>query len=103
LDWKGFSEQGCNDQSACFFTNWCFQNTDLIRIEAKVFAMNPASRQVLRKAGFIEEGLQKSQINKANRLDLLIFCVEDKQRNNQISLHQKKSNRIFAIHDNAAI
>jgi [ribosomal protein S5]-alanine N-acetyltransferase len=38
------------------FTDFCFEHTGLVRIEAHVFAPNIASQRALEKAGFTREG-----------------------------------------------
>lgn len=46
----------------------CFAETDLLRLEAGVFAWNPASMRVLEKNGFRREGSQRLGIRKAGEL-----------------------------------
>ncbi|MBK9615664.1 MAG: GNAT family N-acetyltransferase [Uliginosibacterium sp.] len=46
----------------------CFTDTDLLRLEAGVFAWNPASMRVLEKNGFGREGCQRLGISKAGEL-----------------------------------
>ena len=51
-----------------------FAELDIIRITAEVFSSNEASKKVLTKNGFIEEGIKKNAIYKDEKLyDLIIY------------------------------
>jgi len=53
---------------------WAFERFDLVRIEAGVFATNPASGRVLEKAGFrLEARLERSVIKDGVVLDRLLY------------------------------
>ena len=41
-----------------------FQQTDLIRIQAGIFANNPASMRVLEKSGFVREAVHRNAVTK---------------------------------------
>jgi RimJ/RimL family protein N-acetyltransferase len=51
--------RGYATEAARALAEHAFATTDLERIEARVFAWNPASRRVLEKAGFQLEGLKR--------------------------------------------
>lgn len=53
--------QGIMSRVVDIYSNWLFQNTGLVRIEAYVFAHNKASARVLEKAGFEREGLLRKK------------------------------------------
>ena len=57
------------------YSDWLFANTQLIRLEAHVFAHNPASVRVLEKAGFEQEGFLRKKHKKKDRfLDSYLFA-----------------------------
>jgi RimJ/RimL family protein N-acetyltransferase len=64
--------------------HYAFSEYDLARIEARVFGWNPASRRVLEKAGFMQEGTIRNGVFKDNRLtDEFIYGIlkEEWQKN----------------------
>jgi [ribosomal protein S5]-alanine N-acetyltransferase len=66
---RGFATQAVN-----LMTTDVFNTTDLVRIHAQVFAPNSASRHVLQKCGYREEGLLRKAIVKNNRImDLYLY------------------------------
>ncbi|MCF8238106.1 MAG: GNAT family N-acetyltransferase [Saprospiraceae bacterium] len=60
--------KGIATAAARVFTPWLFDQTDLIRVYARVFAFNPASRRVLEKSGFIYEGLCRDAVIKEGKI-----------------------------------
>lgn len=59
------------------FTEYCFKNFDVCRLEASVFEWNPASMRVLEKSGYVREAcLKKAAIKDGQTIDLIIYaCV----------------------------
>ena len=56
-------------------TDWAFANLDLVRLEAGVFAWNPASARVLEKAGYTLEVRQPNAVTKDGRtIDRLLYA-----------------------------
>ena len=56
--------------------NYVFENTDIIRIYAEPFAYNTASCRVLEKAGFVCEGILKSNAYKnGNIVDMKMYAL----------------------------
>ena len=56
--------------------NHVFENTDIIRIYAEPFAYNTASCRVLEKAGFVCEGILKSNAYKnGNIVDMKMYAL----------------------------
>ena len=56
--------------------NYVFKNTDIIRIYAEPFAYNTASCRVLEKAGFVCEGILKSNAYKnGNIVDMKMYAI----------------------------
>ncbi|MBL8020522.1 MAG: GNAT family N-acetyltransferase [Leptospirales bacterium] len=64
--WLGKSYWGKGIMSGVVpvFVRECFKRFDLIRIEAGVFATNPASAKVLEKSGFRLDGIRRQAIFK---------------------------------------
>ena len=57
-------------------TDYAFQHADLCRIQACVFAWNPASARVLEKAGYTFEGrMAKSVTKDGETTDQLIYAI----------------------------
>lgn len=57
------------------FCDYWFTYSPLIRIEARVYHINPASARVLEKAGFDYEGLQRRKMFKNGQyLDVLLYA-----------------------------
>ena len=59
--WLGPEHWGCGyaTEAARALAEHAFAATDIARLEARVFAWNPASCRVLEKIGFQREGLQR--------------------------------------------
>ncbi|HEX8201778.1 MAG TPA: GNAT family protein, partial [Isosphaeraceae bacterium] len=56
-------------------TAWSFAHFDLCRIDAAVFAWNPASARVLEKAGYALEGRLRKSVTKDGRtIDQLLYA-----------------------------
>ncbi|RKR80886.1 RimJ/RimL family protein N-acetyltransferase [Mucilaginibacter gracilis] len=68
--WLGepFWGKGIMTEALKLMVNYCFETFDLVRIQAGVFEGNPASMQVLQKAGFIKEGISKKALFKHGQL-----------------------------------
>jgi RimJ/RimL family protein N-acetyltransferase len=57
-------------------TNHAFRAFDLCRIDAQVFAWNPASMRVLEKAGYAREGRLRRSVTKDGRtIDSLMYAI----------------------------
>jgi RimJ/RimL family protein N-acetyltransferase len=57
------------------FTDWAFAQFDVVRIQADVFAWNPASTRVLEKAGFVLEGRLRNAVTKnGETIDQLVYA-----------------------------
>ncbi|MBL7780987.1 MAG: GNAT family N-acetyltransferase [Saprospiraceae bacterium] len=71
-----FRGQGIMTTVVQRFTQWMFeQRPSLVRIEANVFATNPASIRILEKAGFLQEGYHRKVHLKAGEyLDGVIMA-----------------------------
>ncbi len=75
--WLGesFWGRGIMTEAVTAFTDWAFRNRDLVRIQAGVFARNPASARVLAKAGYELEGLLSAYYCKEGEfIDGLLFA-----------------------------
>ena len=75
--WLGepFWGRGIATRAVTALTRWGFETLELERIEARVFATNPASIRVLEKAGFELEGrLRRSAIKSGRVLDSLLYA-----------------------------
>ena len=62
-----------------FISNWAIRHTEtrpaLVRIEAKVHSYNPASKRVLKKAGFEREGFAwKHTIKNGELIDVILMA-----------------------------
>jgi len=61
-----------------------FMETDLIRIQAGIFADNPASARVLEKSGFVREAVHKDAITKKGVvMDEIVYAILKPQDGNQ--------------------
>jgi len=70
-DWWGY---GIATVAFTRFVGYCFEELDLHRIEAGVFASNPASARVAEKAGLVLEGVARDGYRKRGHLvDLLSY------------------------------
>jgi RimJ/RimL family protein N-acetyltransferase len=75
--WLGetFWGRGIMSEAVAAFTDWGFTTLDLVRIDAVVYARNPASARVLAKAGFEFEGRLRARYFKEGEfLDGLLFA-----------------------------
>jgi [ribosomal protein S5]-alanine N-acetyltransferase len=75
--WLGepFWGKGIMTETVVKFTNYAFQEFNLIRIYAEPYANNSGSHNVLEKAGFNLEGrMQKSVIKDGKILDQLLYA-----------------------------
>lgn len=70
-----FRGQGLMTAVVSTYCDWLFTHTRLVRIEAGVYTHNPASKRVLEKAGFEQEGIARKKICKDGRLlDLYLMA-----------------------------
>jgi [ribosomal protein S5]-alanine N-acetyltransferase len=75
--WLGeeFWGRGIMSEAVPAFVEWGFSALDLVRIEAFVYARNPASAHVLRKAGFAFEGTLRARYFKEGEfIDALAYA-----------------------------
>ena len=75
--WLGepFWGRGIRTDAARHLTAWAFQNLEIYRIYATVFAGNQASMRVLEKAGFEREGRLRASVFKNGRImDQLLYA-----------------------------
>lgn len=76
--WLGAAHwgRGYATEAVLAMTRYGFEQLDLARIQAGVFAWNPASTRVLSKAGYQLEGTLRSHVVKDGRLgDVLLYAV----------------------------
>ncbi len=72
---ESFWGRGIVTEAAVALTEWGFQNLDLVRIHAAVYARNPASARVLEKAGFAFEGRERARYFKDGEIiDSLLYA-----------------------------
>jgi RimJ/RimL family protein N-acetyltransferase len=70
-----FWGQGIATRAVRAMTEWGFAHFDVVRIQACVFAWNPASARVLEKAGYTFEGrLKKSVCKLGEIMDQLVYA-----------------------------
>ena len=60
--------RGIASAAACAMVKHALSGTDFVRLEAPVFAWNPASVRVLEKAGFVQECVRKHSVFKDGQL-----------------------------------
>lgn len=60
--------RGIMSEAVRQFTAWAFENLEIHRIHATVFAGNAASARVLQKAGFAREGCLRASVFKDGRI-----------------------------------
>ena len=75
--WLGtpFRGKGIMSAVALVFSNWLFETSPLVRLEARAFPHNPASIRVLEKAGFEKEGYaRKKFIKDGGYLDSVLMA-----------------------------
>ncbi len=76
--WLGepFWGRGITTRSVQTFTEYTFDNYDILRVFAHVYSNNMASARVLEKAGYVCEGrLHKYVIKDGKVLDMLVYAV----------------------------
>lgn len=76
--WLGeaFWGRGIATEAVRAVTQWAFSRFGICRVEAVVFAWNPASMRVLEKAGYVCEGRQRKRVTKdGETTDLLLYAV----------------------------
>lgn len=68
--WLGqaFWGRGLATAAARTMRQHAFSHTEFVRLEAPVFAWNPASMRVLQKAGFYQESIRESSVFKDGQL-----------------------------------
>ena len=68
--WLGHAHwgRGWMTQAVAAYLDWVVPALGLRRVEANVLDSNPASARVLEKNGFVEEGLRRNAICKADGL-----------------------------------
>jgi len=74
--WLGepFWGRGIMTAAARATSDYIFANFDLVRLEAPVFAWNPASMRVLEKCGFVREGVARNGVFKDGQvIDAVIY------------------------------
>lgn len=68
--------QGIMTAAIQAISGYALSHYDLVRIEARVFAWNPASMRVLEKVGFTQEGLlRKSAFKDGQLIDQAIYAL----------------------------
>lgn len=75
--WLGESFWGCGimTEAVAALTEWAFTELGLVRIDAAVYACNPASARVLEKAGFAFEGRMRARYLKdGDFIDGLLYA-----------------------------
>lgn len=75
--WLGrdFWGRGFATEAVKLMTEDTFRSTDLVRIHAQVFSPNAASRHVLQKCGYQEEGILRNAIVKNGELmDMYVYA-----------------------------
>lgn len=81
--WRGEANWGRGIMSAAAHAvaPWALAHFRLIRLEAWVFARNPASMRVLEKCGFVREGLlRRSAVKDGQVLDRVAYALVDEGR-----------------------
>lgn len=63
-----FWGRGIVSEAVSAFTDYAFDQFDLVRIHAEPYAVNAASCRVLEKSGYVAEGLMRSNAIKDGRL-----------------------------------
>jgi ribosomal-protein-alanine N-acetyltransferase len=72
---QDFWGHGIMSEAVPRFTEYCFENFPLRRLQAQAYANNPASARVLEKAGFAFEGRMKNNVFKDGQLlDSLLYA-----------------------------
>ncbi len=76
--WLGesFWGQGIVTAAVRALTHFAFDKFDLTRIFANVFAWNPASGRVLKKAGYLREGVMRQSVFKEGQMiDAFLYAI----------------------------
>lgn len=72
---RGHWSKGTMTRAVALFAPWAMQELQLYRLYANVLAFNMGSAQVLRRNGFMEEGVQRAAVFKRGVLhDLRLFA-----------------------------
>jgi RimJ/RimL family protein N-acetyltransferase len=67
--------KGYGTEAVCALTDYAFRTFDLERMEAGVFAWNPASCRVLEKAGYrFEARIERSVLKDGETIDRLLYA-----------------------------
>ena len=88
--WLGeeFWGQGIMSEVVMAFSNYCFQDFPICRLEAFTFANNPASARILEKAGYLMEGrLKNSVVKDGEVLDSLLYAKTTAFRSGKVTAH----------------
>ncbi|WP_321507374.1 GNAT family protein [uncultured Methanoregula sp.] len=81
---ESFRGQGIVTDAVRSLVPVVFQETDLIRIHAGIFANNPASMRVLEKSGFLREAIHKNAITKNGVvMDEIVYTILKKDAGDQ--------------------
>jgi RimJ/RimL family protein N-acetyltransferase len=73
---RAYWNRGLATAAVQALTGWAFSRFDLVRLQAAVFAWNPASARVLEKAGYAFEGRLRRSVTKDGRTtDQLLYAV----------------------------
>ena len=68
--------RGIMTEAVVAMTNYGFEQFDLLRVEAVVFARNPASMRVLEKSGFEREGWLRQSVTKdGETMDAALYAL----------------------------
>ena len=79
--WLGepFWGRGIMSEAACAVAPYTMEHFGLCRLEASVFAWNPASMRVLERAGFVKEGISRASVFKDGELiDEVNYALVDR-------------------------
>ena len=72
---ESYWNKGIISEAIKILTEYTFANSDIVRFYAGIFDNNPASAQVLQKAGFFKEAVHKNAvIKKGVLMDEIIFA-----------------------------
>ena len=76
--WLGepFWNQGIITEAVKILTDYTFQNSDIIRLQAGVFSKNTPSMRVLEKAGYVKEGILRNAVIKNSEvMDKHLYAI----------------------------
>lgn len=72
---KPFRGQGWMTEIVSTFTEFCFNQLQIVRVFGRVYIHNPSSMKVLEKAGFDKEGVHRKEYIKDGRfLDSVLYA-----------------------------